>query len=192
VSRILLLIILVLWMARAAGHPIGAFPAPELLTAFLGGFALVVLLMGVWSRVLARRVTGHNLHVSVARFTRAMYVARMLIPAWFGVGLFALGWGELVERLLGPLARWPVELPGALLGTAPPILAWAGLWWAQYPADRALRDQSMLVHLNEDLPVHRSPGFWSFFLTNLRLQVLFTLVPVRTPHRSPTRSRAGA
>ena len=177
-SRILLLIILVLWMARAAGHPVGQFPAPELLTTFLGGFALIVLFMGVWSRVLARRVTGQNLHSSVARFTRAMYVARMLIPAWFGVGLFAMGWGELVESLLGPLSRWPIELPGALLGTAPPILAWAGLWWAQFPADRALRDQSMLVHLNEDLPVHRSPGLASFILTNLRLQVLFTLVPV--------------
>jgi len=178
VSRILLLIILVLWMARSAGHPIGQFPAPELLTTFLGGFALIVLFMGVWSRVLARRVTGQNLHASVARFTRAMYVARMMIPAWFGVGLFALGWGELVETLLGPLSRWPIELPGALLGTAPPILAWAGLWWAQFPADRALRDQSMLVNLNEDLPVHRSPGLASFVLTNLRLQVLFTLVPV--------------
>jgi STE24 endopeptidase len=178
VSRILLLIVLVLWMARSAGQPTGRFPAPELVTTFVGGFALVVLFMGAWSRILARHVTGTNLHASMARFTRAMYVARLLIPAWFGVGLFALGWGELVEALLGRFARWPMELPGAILGTAPPILAWMGLWWAQFPADRALREQGMLVNLNEDLPVHRAPGFWSYFFTNLRLQVLFTLVPV--------------
>src|SRR5688500_8949316 len=165
-------------MARSASPSLLRPAGLEGLGIFLGGFALVVLLRGAWSRVMARYVSGQNLHASMARFTRSMYVARLLIPAWFAVGLFTLGWAETVEVLLGRLAKWPVELPGALLGTAPPLLAWIGLWWAQYPADRALREQSMLVHLNEDLPVHRPPGFWTYALTNFRMQVMFTLLPV--------------
>ncbi len=177
-SRILLLIILILWMARSGGPALASFSATQILTLFLGGFALIVLFMGVWSRVLARYIVGHDLHLSTRRFNRAMYVAKLLIPVWFSVGVFVLGWGNLVERELDALARWPVELPGALLGTLPAILAWVGLWWAQYPADRALREQSMLVQLNEDLPLHRPPGFWGYLGSNIRLQVLFTLVPV--------------
>jgi STE24 endopeptidase len=161
----------------------GALPAPPASPAaatalFAGGFALIVLIMGVWSRVLARHVTGENLHRSLRRFTRAMYVARLLIPAWFAAGVFALGWSHVVGKILGLVDRWPVELPGALLGTLPALLAWMGLWWAQYPADRALREQGMLINLDENLPINSPPGFWSYFTSSLRLQVLFTLVPV--------------
>lgn len=177
-SRFLLLIILVLWMARTREVPVAALDQATATALFLGGFALVVLLMGVWSRVLARHVTGENLHRSVRRFTRAMYVARMLIPAWFGVGLFALGWPATVDALLGGIDRWPIELPGAILGTLPALAAWVGLWWAQYPADRALREQSVLVHLDEDLPIHSPPSFRNYISSNLRLQMLFTLVPI--------------
>ncbi|HEY1628279.1 MAG TPA: M48 family metallopeptidase, partial [Tepidisphaeraceae bacterium] len=92
--------------------------------------------------------------------------------------IFCLGWPHTVWRWLGPVRHWPVELPDLIVGTLPPILAWMGLWWAQYPADRALREQSVLIQLDENLPVHAPPGFWSYFLSNLRLQVLFTYVPV--------------
>jgi STE24 endopeptidase len=178
VSRILLLLILVLWMARTAGPPASGFAPTEALITFFGGIALIVLFMGVWSRVLARRVSGQNLHRSVWRFTRAMYAARLFIPTWFAVGLFALGWGDLVDRNLGVFTRWPVELPAAIVGTLPALLGWMGLWWAQYPADRALREQSMLAQLNDDLPIHSPPGLRSYFWTNFRLQILFTLVPI--------------
>jgi STE24 endopeptidase len=178
VSRILLLIILILWLARSARPPVRGFDPGDGAFTFLAGFALIVLCMGVWSRVLARHLSGENLHIAIRRFTRAMYFARLLIPAWFAVGLFALGWASLVEWMLGRVAQWPVEVPGAILGTLPALLAWVGLWWAQYPADRALREQSMLVQLNEDLPIHRGPGLWGYVSSNLRLQVLFTLIPV--------------
>ena len=180
-SRILLLLVLIVWMARGGGTlPLPAtFSSAGASTAlFLGGFALIVLLMGLWSRVLARHVRGDNLHISLRRFNRAMYVARLLVPAWFSVGLFALRRGNVVTELLGPLERWPVELPGAILGTMPALLAWVGLWWAQFPADRALREQSVLVHLDENLPVHAPPRFLSYISSYLRLQLLFTLVPV--------------
>jgi STE24 endopeptidase len=52
------------------------------------------------------------------------------------------------------------------------------LWWSRFPADRALREQSLLTYLENDLPVHSAPKFWDYFRSNVRLQVLFTLVPV--------------
>ena len=79
------------------------------------------------------------------------------MPAWFAVGLFGLGWGLVVENLL-PL-REPFRTPGLLLGTLPAFVAWMGLWWAQYPADRALKEQSVLFQANEGLPIHAPPGF---------------------------------
>jgi STE24 endopeptidase len=175
VSRILLLAIIVLWMSRSIA-PSPPFPHGTMI--FLGGLLLVVLFMGLWSRTLARTVRGDNLHRSLNRFHHSMLFARLLIPIWFGVAIFALGWPHAISRMLGPVRRWPIELPGMILGTFPAILAWMGLWWAQYPADRALREQSLMIQLNEDLPIHAPPGFWSYFISNLRLQVLFTFVPI--------------
>src|SRR6185437_12392662 len=67
---------------------------------------------------------------------------------------------------------------GMLLGTLPAFATWMGLWWSQYPAERALKEQNLLVELDNDLPLYRPPPFKSYFLSNFRLQVLFTLLPV--------------
>ena len=45
-------------------------------------------------------------------------------------------------------------------------------------SDRALREQNSLAIFEEDLPVHAPPAFRDFFVANMRLQVLFTIVPV--------------
>lgn len=178
-SRILLLMIVVLWMCRsAAPRTRGLFDITQGVGLFVIGLLLVVLFMGLWSRVLARTVRGENLHRSLRRFHRSMTVARLLIPIWFGVAIYWLGWGNVVAKILRPIDDWPVELPGMLIGTAPAFLAWVALWWAQYPADRALREQTLLYQLDENLPIHAPPNFWSYVTANLRLQVLFTIVPV--------------
>ncbi|MGH7176688.1 MAG: M48 family metallopeptidase [Tepidisphaeraceae bacterium] len=178
-SRILLLIVLLTWLALDASTPqfaaIRGAPATGL---FLGGFALVLLFLGLWSRVLARHVGTGNLQQSLARFNLAMFWARAMVPAWFAVGVLLLDWHNTVITMLGRVRTWPVELPGAILGTLPAFAAWMGLWWAQFPADRALREQSLLLQLEDGLPVHAPPGFWSYFIANLRLQLLFTAIPV--------------
>jgi STE24 endopeptidase len=98
------------------------------------------------------------------------------VPAWFAVGLFALGWGRIVAGWI-PLAE-PYRTPGILLGTLPAFAAWMGLWWAQYPADRAFKEQSVLYHANEGLPIHAPPGFATFFVEHFRQQLCFTLAPI--------------
>src|SRR5450432_2548564 len=131
VSRIVLLVVRVIWMSRSVApgsHEVYAHGTG----LFVGGLFLVVLFMGLWSRVLARQVRGDNLHRSLRKFHNAMFTARMLIPIWFGVAVFCLGWAQTVEKMLGPTRHWPIELPGMILGTLPALAAWMALWWAQY------------------------------------------------------------
>src|SRR5688500_13159371 len=127
-----------------------AGPSPTIVSLtdialFLGLYLFVIGMLALWARLLARRVHTVRLARAMRCFNRVMFVARAFVPVWFGVGVFYLGWGQMVQNLLGVVAQWPVQMPGAVIGVMPPILAWAGLWWAQYPADSALRSQRLLL-----------------------------------------------
>jgi STE24 endopeptidase len=176
---LLLLIVVITWLTgeQSPPAPLAMDPLARLFLIF-GGFGLIVLIPALWSRVLARYVAIGNLHRSLNRYSWATSIARILIPAWFGVCVFGLGWVQVVYNALGPIAKLPVALPGAFVGTLPPLLTWVALWWAAFPADRALREQSLLLHLQDDLPITAPPEFWRYFSANLRMQVLFTLVPI--------------
>ena len=179
-SRILILLMFVFWLAwkPADSWPpiIGVAPS---LAVFLGVYAALVLGTGAWSRRLSDRIAAPNFNRSLARFNRIMFVARIFVPVWFLVGMLALGWWQDVAALLQtPRIDLSQTLIGVVLGTFPAFLAWAGLWWSQYPAEIAFREQSLLSQLDADLPVHRPPSFAAYFSANVRLQLLFMVVPV--------------
>jgi STE24 endopeptidase len=178
VSRILLLLIFALWMAAPQYAQRPAHDAWIGVAIFLGYYALLVLVMGVWGRLLARRVSTNNLRRNLRRFHVTLFVARAMIPIWFAFGVFGLGWGEVVHKALGFEALRTAQLPGLLLATLPPMAAWMGLWWSQYPAEIALREQSLLGALEADLPIHAPPRYRDYFASNLRLKLLFTAVPI--------------
>ena len=152
-------------------------PRPWGPAVFVGLYVLLILALRAWSGVVARRVTRDNLDRAIRGFGRILLTVRFLVPAWFAVGLFLLGWGQWIYTLA---ERWwaPLQVPGILLGTFPAFAAWAGLWWSQYPADRSLREQNLLDELEADIPVHAPPTFRAYFASNVRLQLLFTAVPV--------------
>lgn len=172
-------------------------PAPELaqdrspddvdprvgLPVFLGFYALMLGVMRLWSRLLARNVTTGNLDRSLRRFSKVMLLVRLMVPAWFGIGLFVLGWGDWTDGWFeavyrrAPLLR-ALQLPGLLIGTLPAMCAWVGLWWSQYPAEHSLREHNLLDQLESGQPVCAPPSFREYFTANLRLQVLFTVAPV--------------
>lgn len=177
-SRFLLLFLFLIWMAWRAKYN-GAVPIQsENLVLFFGLYAFMVGILGAWSRLLSQRVGRDRLGRQMRYFNRIAFLARTFVPIWFAIGVFDLNWGDAVQRLLGPLRVWPVQVPGAIIGILPPILAWCGLWWAQYPADRALREQSMLIRFDNDLPIFRPPPFRAYLANHLRLQVLFTAIPI--------------
>ncbi len=157
------------------------YPARLGLTAsiliFLCGYVALIMGMGLWCRLVLRRSTARDLHRRISRFNRGMFFARALVPAWLAVGIGSLGWSWFVGRTLR-LDGLGVDLPGVLIGTGPCYLAWMGLWWSQYPAERAMREQSILSAFDGDLPLHAPPGFWQYFAGHFRLQILFTLVPI--------------
>jgi STE24 endopeptidase len=182
-SRILLLLVFVIWMAW---YPSLATPAVGLLPGmllFLGGYLAMILVLGCWSRWTAGAISGTNFYRSLARFNRFMAAARVFIPLWLAVGIYFFHWHDVVEQSVGWLINLsPVfallRLPDTFVGTLPAFLAWAGLWWAQYPSDRALREQNLLLQLEHDIPAHAPPRFWSYFGANLRLQLLFIFAPI--------------
>src|SRR3954469_22411273 len=117
-SRILILILFLLWMAWAptqgatAGSDLPLFAPLHGVVIFLSALVLLVLLMGLWSRMLARRVASSGLHKSIRRFNKSMTIARTAIPIWFTVGLMLLGWKQWVILGMGPVAHWKgTELP---------------------------------------------------------------------------------
>jgi STE24 endopeptidase len=174
-SRLLILLLFMLWLCDPNQS---AVPAPFhlALPLFLGVYVLLVLATRLWGRYVARRVAARNFQQNLKRFNLTMEAARIAIPIWFVVGLYFLGWRAAVGNFLRP----PLmnSALGILVGTIPPFAAWMGLWWSQYPADRALREQSLLTLIDADLPLHAPPTFRSYFLSNLRLQILFLGVPL--------------
>ena len=178
-SRFLPLLIFVIWLSSPPSPAIdGLRPLPAS-ALFLGFYAALVVGLAVWSRYVARSAHFSHVQRRLRRFNSVIYASRILIPVWLGVGVFALGWRSLITGFLEktPLNGLPIEIPGLLLGCMPSFLAWMGLWWAQFPADRALREQNILIQLNESLPLQPPPSFRTYFIVNLRLQLLFTIAP---------------
>src|SRR5262245_54691573 len=100
------------WRAES-GRPAPLRPLD--LARFFGFYALAVGMLAVWSRLLARRVRRTRIERGMSYFNRIAFTARTFVPIWFAVGVFYLGWGDAVHRLLGPLRDWPVQLPGAVI-----------------------------------------------------------------------------
>lgn len=170
-----------IWMSgqSATGQtPVAAPSHDELgpnLILFFSFYLTLIMLLALWSRALARRAASGNFYRGLRRFNQVMFVARFMVPVWFFVGVRYLSWSAVGAMLSPPLAR---SVVGLAMGTFPPIATWMALWWAQYPAERAMREQNLLVDLDNDLPLYRPPAFLAYFTSNFRNQVLFTLLPV--------------
>jgi Zn-dependent protease with chaperone function len=178
-SRFLPLVILVIWLSSPSVPPLGGLHPLAGCAIFLGFYLVMTGVLALWSRRVAGLSHYDHIQRRVRRFHAVIYICRILIPAWLAVGIFALGWRQAVFALLNhtPLGRLPIDFPGLLLGACPPFLAWMALWWAQFPADRALREQNILVQLDQSLPFQTPPSFRTYFFVNLRLQLLFTIAP---------------
>jgi STE24 endopeptidase len=178
-SRFLPLIILAIWLSTQQFEVAGGLSPVVGSAIFVGFYAVMVAVLGVWSRHVARAAHFNDVQNRLRIFNLVIYGSRIAIPVWLGAGIFWLGWKDAINGMLGhtALGRLPLDGPGLLLGCLPSFLTWIGIWWAQFPADRTLREQNILIQLNENLPVQTPPSFRTFFLVNLRLQLLFTLAP---------------
>jgi STE24 endopeptidase len=178
VSRVILLVIMATWLIGV--DQLRQSPGVEVVSlgafsVFVAGYLLLVGVMAVWARLLARRILENDFRPSLRRFHWLAHLSRWIIPAWLAFGLLTrVGWGQYVLSIVG----FRFQLPGLLLGTSPAMLTWMALWWAEFPADRALREQNVMDELMQDLPVHEPPRFGRYFLTALRQQLLPVVLPV--------------
>ncbi len=150
---------------------------------FLAGYAVLVGVVAFSSRRLAARMG--EVGRSLGRFNRLLTLGRCAVPVWMGVAIYGgLGWKFSVISALGSIgladdhAGLGLHLPAFLVGIAPAVGAWVGLWCATYPADRALREQALLMQIENDLPARRPPPLWRYILGHLRQQLLFILMPI--------------
>jgi Zn-dependent protease with chaperone function len=178
-SRFLPLVILVIWMSSPSLPAMGGLNPLAGCAIFLGFYLLMTVVLAVWSRRVARLSHFSQIQRRLRIFNTVIYASRILIPAWLAVGCFMLGWRAQVSMLLWrtPVGRLPLDCPGLLLGCLPSFVTWMGLWWAQFPADRALREQNILIQLDQNMPLQPPPSFHTYFFVNLRLQLLFALAP---------------
>lgn len=178
------MLLFVLWMAwRPRGEPATGYLLLRL-SLFFAFYGLLIFSLAVWARLLAGQVVTETLHRSVHRFNRMVDFSRWLIPVWFGVGVYLMGWGDFMHLIFPPMqdgepVNWMgLHLPTLFIGILPGLLTWMGLWWAQFPADRALREQSLLNQLDHDLPIIAPPRFRDYFASNFRMQILFICMPL--------------
>ncbi|HEX5244063.1 MAG TPA: hypothetical protein VFW23_12435, partial [Tepidisphaeraceae bacterium] len=67
-SRILLLVLFLVWLAWPGDQQWSIAQQWPWLLLFIGFYVLLVILLGLWSRVLARQSDSANFHQKVRRF----------------------------------------------------------------------------------------------------------------------------
>lgn len=173
------MLILLIWLAWTPRDTAGlALSAPLRGSIFLGFYALLIVALGIWSRIKAATAYRQGTTYALHRFSRLFNRIRLLVVAWFAFGVFVLDWQRLIGPLVDRCMRWGVETPQMIVGVLPPVLTWILLWWAQYPVERALRERRAMLNANTAMPVFIPPTMGEYLRDNIRTHVLFTLAPI--------------
>lgn len=174
-SRLLVLVPTVLWFLWLdVAEP--AHAQPMGLALFLAGL-LVTVLTAAYAAV--RSARGGREGSGMAGFLGALHrLALPVLLAWFGVGLFALGWGDAALALTDLAALPALRTPGLALATLPAYGAWALLMAAEYPAARQRRESRVLEDIEDGLPIYVPPPALRYWSMALRQRLLFALVPL--------------
>jgi Zn-dependent protease with chaperone function len=99
--------------------------------------------------------------------------ARWLLLAHFAVLVLVFGWLEKVRAVVGDRV-----LVDEFVAMLPPLVGVVGTWWAYYPIERRVREAVLLRQLDTGRAIFPTPGRWAYVLTQVRLHLLFLLVPI--------------
>lgn len=143
---------------------------------YLSALVLLVGFVHLVSWQTMRRTT-YDRPIAVPRFHRTLFTARWMILALHAFALWSLSWGEAVLGLVSDHGGRFQSLP-TFISILPVLAAWMGLIWAQYPLDRAVREQNALWALELGEPVRSPPTLRVYMGHAVRSQILFTLTPL--------------
>jgi Zn-dependent protease with chaperone function len=99
--------------------------------------------------------------------------ARWLLLGHFAVVVLVFGWLETVRGVVGDLV-----VADELVAMLPPLVGVVGTWWAYYPIERRVRDAVLLRQLDTGRAIFPAPTRGAYVLTQVRLHLLFLLVPI--------------
>lgn len=143
---------------------------------YLLSLGWVVILMRRSARRAMQGTTIRSVSAT-ARFHQKMFAARWVVMLIHATGLFYLGWGDWI-RDAGLSMNGRLESFPALMSTIPIVLVWIGLIWAQYPLDRAVREQNLMTALNAGEAFFEPPSLREYVINNARVQIFSLLIPV--------------
>ncbi|MHC4128757.1 MAG: M48 family metallopeptidase [Planctomycetota bacterium] len=99
--------------------------------------------------------------------------ARWLLLAHFAVLVLVFGWLEKVRAVVGDGV-----LVDEFVAMLPPLVGVVGTWWAYYPIERRVREAVLLRQLDTGRAIFPTPTRWGYVWTQVRLHLLFLLVPI--------------
>jgi Zn-dependent protease with chaperone function len=99
--------------------------------------------------------------------------ARWLLLAHFTAVVLVFGWLDTVRAAVGDTV-----LADELIAMLPPLVGLAGIWWAYYPIECRVREAVLIRHLDAGRAVFPAPTRGRYVWTQMRLHVLFLLVPI--------------
>jgi STE24 endopeptidase len=112
---------------------------------------------------------AHYLYIRCLQFTQwgmgAIHAALLLATPW-----------QIITRRLPMIGDW--LLMPSTIAILPFLISVVLVWIAFYPAERAIKEVALEVHLMRGKPVRAISELTGYVLNNLRHQVLFILIPM--------------
>lgn len=139
----------------------------------LGSMALLGLLqhLVVWAAAVQLRETGRLRVLSLA--DRTVMSVRVLTVLTHAVCVLLLGWVDAVRSVVGDLV-----MIDELLAMTPALLVISAGWWSYYPIERQFREATIVRDLDVGRTMYPIPTRWQWTFSNLRHQLLLSLVPI--------------
>ena len=172
---VLMMVMGLLFVADGLGPAAPALDGWSMAAASLAPYLPLALLGWALCRLALRRLRTRPQRAAAIlnRLHRSLSAVRWLMLVVFLASVLVLGWRAwLVDRL----GAW--VLVNDLIALAPPLAAVCFLWWAFYPIDRRLREQTLLRHLDSGRPIFSFHTRGQFVVEQVRHQLLIVLVPM--------------
>ncbi len=143
------------------------------LAAALGGVLLLVGLAAAGIGYCRHLLTAKRRPAAVVAAQRIARTARGLLLVHFAVIVLAFGWLDVTRAGVGDVAGLD-----DILAMLPTLGGFAVIWWIYYPVEQRVRDALLIRSLDHGRSVFALPGRGTWVLTQMRLNLLFLLVPI--------------